>query len=410
VSFVDLTLAALALPVLAGCLYLGFLALVAKRGGRRGEEARSTPWRFDVIVPAHNEELGIAETIRSLSGLDYPADARRIVVVADNCVDATAEVARVAGASVLVRTDPERRGKGYALELAFAKSREAGFAEAVVVVDADTAVSPRLLHAFAAQLSAGAQAIQGSYGVRNPEASWRTRLMTLALALFNDLRSLARERLGLSAGLKGNGMCFTLAALEKVPHQAYSVVEDLEYGIRLGMAGLRVHFAADAQVKGEMVSGERASRSQRRRWEGGRWMMAKSHALPLLREALTGHNLSLARRAMLFDLGVDLLIPPLSYLALAAGALSLGVGVRALHAGTMGGLGLPMMAAADVCLVFYVLKGWALSGVGPRGLLDLCWAPVFVVWKVLLLISGRSGAKQAWVRTTREGETGSHGS
>jgi hypothetical protein len=187
------------------------------------------------------------------------------------------------------------------------------------------------------------------------------------------------------------------------------VVEDLEYGIRLGQAGIRVHYAAQAAVKGEMVAGERASRSQRRRWEGGRLLMAKTHALALLRQAFGRGGFSFGQRAMLFDLGWDLLIPPLSYLALAALLLT-GLGLwAAVQAGTAKVVSLWLMGVSDVALLVYVLRGWALSGVGVRGLFDLLWAPVFVVWKIMLIVLGRKDSKGEWVRTAREGEGRTHG-
>ena len=393
-SLLDVVLFLLGLPVAAQAFYLCALALLARPS--KGVASGPPRWKFDLIVPAHNEELGIAQTIHSLSQLDYPPPLRRIWVVADNCTDGTAQKAEEAGARVLVRVDPQRRGKGYALELAFEKSLEGGFADAVVVVDADTSVSGNLLKALGQALDNGAQAVQVSYGVRNPTASWRTRLMTLALALFNDLRSLGRERLGLSVGLKGNGMCFTHSVLKQVPHQAYSVVEDLEYGIRLGRAGYRVFYVHEAQVKGEMVATEKASRSQRRRWEGGRWVMAKQHALGLVRDGLS------RRSAVLFDLGLDLLIPPLSYLVLAAGSLSGLAAGLALHRGSLFSLPFALMLSADAALLLYVLKGWALSKVGARGLVDLLWAPIYVGWKLMLLLGRPARSRQEWVRTATQ--------
>ena len=267
---VAVALVALSLVPLAWTSYLGALAFLS---GRNTEPPLTGPMRtrFDVIVPAHNEELGIAATIASLLAVDYPAELRRVVVVADNCQDATAARAREAGAIVLERTDTSKRGKGYALERAFEQSLREGLADAVVVVDADTTVTANLLRAFAVRLSRGAVAAQAEYGVANRTASWRTRLMHIALTLFHCVRSRARERLGVSAGLRGNGMAFACSLLRDVPHDAFSIVEDIEYGIRLGLAGHRVEYAGEAQVFGQMVSTESASRSQRRRWEGGGW-------------------------------------------------------------------------------------------------------------------------------------------
>ncbi|MBF5042599.1 MULTISPECIES: glycosyltransferase family 2 protein [Myxococcaceae] len=386
----------LAVPALLAALYLLALTLLS---GRLPVPARAPArLRFDLVVPAHNEEAGIARTVANLSALDYPAALRRIVVVADNCTDATAERARAAGAHVLVRHDAERRGKGYALEYAFARSLEEAQADAVVVVDADTVVSAGLLHAFAARLEAGARAVQAEYGVQNPDASWRTRLLTIAFALFHDVRSRARERLGLSCGLRGNGMCFALPLLRQVPHDAFSVVEDVEYGLRLGLAGQRVHYAGEVKVLGEMVAGEQGSRSQRRRWEGGRLQLMRQHGLPLLGRGLA------QRSGLLVDLALDILVPPLSWLAAPAlllGALALALSLAGGHAL----LSLGAWGAVLAMLTLYVLRGWWLSGMGLRGLADLACAPLYVLWKLVLLLRRPQHPKGAWVRTTREGES-----
>jgi 1,2-diacylglycerol 3-beta-glucosyltransferase len=384
---------ALSLPVVAGCGYL--LLLTVLSGDKAAPPRVPARLKFDVIVPAHNEEAGIGGTVTNLSALDYPVELRRILVVADNCSDATAERAREAGATVLVRNDTQNRGKGFALAHAFERSLKEGFADAVVVVDADTVVSPHLLHSFGLRLEVGAHAVQAHYGVVNPHASWRTQLMTIALALFHKVRSLGRERLGVSCGLRGNGMCFSHRVIREVPHDAFSIVEDLEYGIRLGRAGHRVHYAWEAEVLGEMVSSEKAARSQRRRWEGGRWAMTKQFGLPLLAEALR------KRDGVLLDLAMDLLVPPLSYVALGTVMVAVAAGALALWQG-WAALALGVAAFCAASLGLYVLRGWWVSGTGGRGLLALVRAPFYVLWKVWLMVAGPRDKKGEWVRTTRE--------
>ena len=351
---------------------------------------------FEVVVPAHDEEAGIGATVQSLLALDWPEGLRRVVVVADNCTDATAARAREAGADVLVRADAERRGKGYALQLAFERGLSEGRAAAFVVIDADTVVTPNLLEAFAARLAAGALAVQADYAVRNPDAGWRTRLMRIALGMFHVLRSLGRESLGVSCGLRGNGMCFSAELLRRVPHEAFSLVEDLEYGIRVGLAGERVWYAGEAHVYGEMVASAKASQSQRRRWEGGRLEMARRHGLPLLRRAIA------ERSGLLLDLALDVLVPPLSTVA---GATLAGLALAAaLALSGQAGAGLAAWSLCAVFLAAYVARGWALSGTGLRGLADLACAPVYVLWKLSLSVR-RGGRPRDWVRTTREGKS-----
>ena len=406
----DLALALLGLPALLASGYLLFLAVAA--GGtqcptlRRTEKARPLPpseqgpstLRFDIVVPAHDEEAGIEATVASLRALDYPEDRRRILVVADNCRDATAARAEAAGATVLVRDDPDHRGKGYALAHAFAEIERTSLADAVVVVDADSDVSPNLLRAFARRFEAGAGAVQASYGVRNPGASWRTRLLVIALALFHVLRSLGRERLGLSAGLRGNGMGFSREALRAVPHTSHSIVEDVEHGLALGLAGHRVWFVPEAEIRGDMASREGASRSQRRRWEQGRRALAFTRGPGLL-------SLGLRRRdPILLDLAMDLLVPPLATLALFALTGTLASALRL----ALGGPAWPAIPwiASSVSLLVYVLRGWALSGAGARGLVDLfVFAPAYVAWKLVLALR-KDARPREWVRTDREARHG----
>ena len=126
-----------------------------------------------IVIPAHDEAVAIAATVASAHAT--MPDGARLLVVADNCSDATARLARNAGAEVLERNDALRRGKGYALRHAFEASRQSGRADAVVVIDADAEVSANLLEACASRIEAGASAVQVHYGVLNALSSWRSR-------------------------------------------------------------------------------------------------------------------------------------------------------------------------------------------------------------------------------------------
>jgi GT2 family glycosyltransferase len=384
----------LALPVAAAAGYLAALALLARR--QAPPAAVAATLRFDIVVPAHNEESEIAATVTSLRAVDYPRELYRIFVVADNCSDQTAARAEAAGARVLVRIDPIHKGKGHALAFAFERLLADCVADGFVVVDADTLVSTNLLSAFAARFAAGARVVQADYGPRNPCASWRTRVMTIALAAFHGVRSVARERLKLSCGLRGNGMGFTRDVLLAQPPRAFSIVEDLEYGIQLGFAGIRVAYAAEAQVRGLMAVSERDSRSQRRRWERGRRTLVGANLLPLLGGAWQ------RRDPVLADLAFDLLVPPIGQIASwsVLGLAGTFVAMRFLD---------PRISVAPwlwggalAGLALHVGQGWRFSGSGLRGLADLLWAPVYVIWKVTLRFADRGRAPREWVRTRRE--------
>lgn len=385
---------AASVPMVMSTAYLAFLSLFSGRLKAPGPRQSTT---FDILVPAHNEAAGIAKTVVSLLAMEYPREKFRVMVIADNCSDDTAVRARAAGATVLERHDLSQRGKGYALALGYSTSLGESFADAIVVVDADTSVSANMLSAFSARFEAGAEAVQAEHGVRNASDSWRTRLMVIAYALYHTLRSLARERLGLSCGLRGNGMGFSADLLRKVPPRAFSIVEDIEYGVTLGLEGIRVVYVHEAEVRGDMPISAEASAPQRERWEGGRTTLVREHVGPLWRAARTTKNGRIA-----LDLAADLLVPPLTNLALYVTA---GLAIATLLAG----IGIVTWWAvlpwawSFTALVLYVVRGAMLTPTGIRTLLDLFWAPVFAIWKLTVLLRPNR-SKGEWVRTTRSDE------
>lgn len=375
--------------------YLGVLALLARRPRQPNYSEQAFLPKFVVVVPAHNEEQQIATTVQGLLAIDYPAALFRVAVVADNCTDATAQRARQAGAEVIERHHVEERGKGFALAYAFEKLLEQTW-DAVVVVDADTLVAPNLLRAFAFHLMNGAKVVQTEYGVANPDAAWRTRLMAIALGMFHAVRSLGRERLRLSCGLRGNGMCFSREILQTHPHKAHGLAEDVEYGVLLGLSGVRVHFAYDSWVKGEMVTGATASVSQRRRWEAGRVELIKTLVPKLARQFF------LKPDRVVFDLMADLLVPPLSYIGLLwLVGLSLE-SYRILTFGKLDALGVGWLTAT-YGLAWYVLRGVEHSGLGLAGLRTLLYAPWYVLWKIV--VAPPWLRPSSWKRTQRESES-----
>lgn len=386
-----LLLLLIAVPSSLSCFYLTVLTLLSKRP----EPFTTTCAQplFDIIVPAHDEATVISATVASLRALDWPADRYRIIVVADNCNDDTAVLARTAGAEVIERIQPELRGKGLALQYAFTASlqRTQDPCDAIVVIDADSQVSPNLLMAFASRLAHGAQVIQALHGVANPGASWRTRLAAVAYAASHAVRGRGRERLGVSCGLRGNGMCFTLELLRRHPFQLNSMAEDLEYGVQLGLSQIRVHYADEAQVNAEMSTSAKAASSQRRRWEFGRLEVLRSYCSPLLLTATR------YRSGICLDLALDLITPPLGYLLLliiALASISLGLSSwgPSLQFWSYWAMTLTLL------LFMHVMRGWQLSQTGWRALLDLLRVPFFVLWKIYTLLRRR---EQQWTRTTR---------
>src|SRR5215208_1945050 len=263
------TLAMLAplIVVVPVCLYVAALTLAApfrrvRRGGRLGR-LRS----FAILIPAHNEEAVIERLFESIGALDYPTSAHDVWVVADNCTDATAFLARQRGAFVRERQDTRLRGKGHALRwLLETMAGEGRRYDAYVILDADSVISPNFLAAMNAHLSAGCSVLQGYYTVLPVTGRPSERLREAALALVHFVRPAAKAALRLSCGLKGNGMCFDRSVIERFGWPTSGLAEDVEAHLTLVRAGLRVDFVPEAVVRGEMPDSFRASRTQQERW------------------------------------------------------------------------------------------------------------------------------------------------
>jgi len=349
--------------------------------------------RFVLVIPAHNEAEVIQRTLTSLNGLDYPRQGFEILVIADNCTDETAALARLGGARVVERFNEKRRGKGVALEEILARlEADGGVHDAVVILDADTIADAGLLREFDAALASGADWMQAYYNGSNPEESWRTRLMAIALALFNGTWLKGWQGLGLSVPLRGNGMCFSRRGLARHPWASHGLAEDLEFAWSLRLAGERAHFVPGARVYGELVARDpKAAASQRLRWEHGRRAVRRAVATKLLRAPLPFWP------KVLYTL--DLLMPPIGPLAaatVASGLLSIGLSLALGH--EVWGIGPGFWASALVGLGGYLVSPIVLLGLPPRFYLSLKDAPRYLLWKAALFFDKRPGA---WVRTRR---------
>ncbi len=388
---------------------LSLLVLLAAAAGVRPRRpAVKPPLLLAVIVPAHDEELVLPATLASLRAQSYPPECMEVVVVADNCTDSTAALARAAGMTVLERTHQTERGKGYALNYAVSYGLALPTVpDAFVIIDADTEAAPDFLTRMSARISEntdprGYGAWQGRYGVLNGGDGWRAALMTAAFDLVNHVKPLGRDRLGLSAGLKGNGMAFTSALAAALPWPGGSLTEDLDYGLETARRyGLRVQYVPEARVAAQMPATARQAASQRKRWEQGRFGLVRERALPLLGEGLR------RRSPLLLDAAADLLTPPLAELGaltLAFAALTL-LGLR-LHLLPHPSVWTAAAAFAVLGLLSYILGGLRVAGAGPDAYAALLRAPFYAAWKFALLLSslfaGRSASADAeWVRTER---------
>ncbi len=380
------------------CLYLAVLSILALTTRLRVAFPAAHTRRIAVVIPAHNEELSIRKTLESVFALDYPRDRYDVVVVADNCEDRTAEIAKTMGAKVEERVNRDLRGKGYALRWCFDRlaSAEPPY-EGYVVIDADTVVSKNLLAVMNYYLEQGAEAIQCSDLVAPQPGIWSSEATRMGFTLYNYVRPLGRRVLGFPPGLKGNGMCFRGDVFRKLPWDSYSLNEDLEYGLRLLLKGVSVLFAPEAIVLATMPQNPGNSQSQRARWEAGRFPVIRNYFRPLLVGALRRGSLKL------FDAFVDLITPALVNLMaavstffvltviLAAAGID-GMWVFALLWCGVGGL-----------LVLHMVVGLYAARADRALFVALLYLPRYALWKLLLYAKlARTRKPDEWIRTTRE--------
>jgi len=357
---------------------------------RRPKAAVRRDLRMAVVVPAHDEEGMIARTVRSLKAADA---ATPIYVVAHNCSDGTVAAAALAGAQVVELKNPKLRGKGAALRYGFAAA-QAGGANAFLVVDADSVVSPNLIAAMRAVLEQGAEATQCAYELElsapevgparpNPMA----RLRALAFRGMNVMRARGRAGLGFSTGLFGNGFALTAAALERVPFNVNSITEDVEYHTRLVHEGVPVYWIEDAFVHAHSPVKGAAQATQEARWEGGRFRIASRATGRLISAILKGRWRALETLADVWSL-------PLSRGVFAL-LLTLALAVHWLHV-------FALVCAAIGLL--YVVEAAMLGAEPMWDLAALVAAPVYLLWKAMItpLVLRQSRSRAEWARTKRE--------
>jgi cellulose synthase/poly-beta-1,6-N-acetylglucosamine synthase-like glycosyltransferase len=380
----------LLLATLPGSLYLALLTVTGLLPPKRRNTAAALAGRIALVVPAHNEADGLTRTLENMLAISAKAGNSEVVVIADNCSDATADVARAVGARVIERTDLLRRGKGYALDHAFSVLASESYV-AYAVIDADSVADANFIEVLRTHFGTGARAVQARYTVLNAGDSPRTRLAEIALAGFNILRPRGRDRLGLSVGLFGNGFALRSEVLQQVPYTASSVVEDLEYHLRLVEAGIKVVFADDTTVRGDMPSGEQGNRTQRSRWEGGRLRMIRESGFRLAMKILNGDS-------RFIDPLADLCLLPLAYhVLLLLLATVFGIG----HVSLVW----PLVAAGLAIVFAHILAALRVAHLPLTRLSVLARIPAYLLWKLSMAFRITSGSKtdSEWIRTDRNG-------
>ena len=261
--------------------------------------------KFMAILPAHNEEKVIGNLIESLKKQDYPKELLDIYVIADNCTDNTAKIAKDAGAIVLERheDDPTKKTKGAALQW-FLKQKieENADYDAFFVFDADNIVDVNFTKAMNKKLCQGEEVVQGYRDIKNPTDSWVSAGYAIFYWTMNRFYHLARYNLGLSPLINGTGFMVKFDIIKPTGWNTKTLTEDIEFSLKRIITGKRLGWATDAIVYDEQPVGFKQSWSQRSRWTVGHIQCLKEYTKPLA-VAVKDHKTMMNFDGLLYMLG-----------------------------------------------------------------------------------------------------------
>jgi cellulose synthase/poly-beta-1,6-N-acetylglucosamine synthase-like glycosyltransferase len=383
----------LALVIIAPVvLVTGFFALELLAGLAPLKSPTGTlPGRSVIVIPAHDEEAVIARTIAELKR--EAGDEFAILVIADNCIDRTAELARSAGAEVVIRNDLERRGKGFALAAA-RDHLSSNSPHVVIVVDADCHIDGEGLRTLAAAAASTSRACQ-AINLLAPDlaAPAMVQISTFAFVIKNLVRQRGLQRLAGRAHLTGTGMALPWPVFSGANLGGSNIVEDLALGLELAERSSPPMLVEGATVWSPSASAE-GTLVQRRRWEGG-YLATAMRAAP----AALARSIARADLRGLFA-ALDLCIPPLALIGLVnAIAFLSGIAAFALSQAVW-----PLLTQFAVSLLAFVLivVAWAREGRRFASGSTLLRLPLYIIWKLPMYLGlVRRGAPKEWLRTGR---------
>ncbi len=363
-------------------------ALVTRR---RKQPAVSMP-KTTILMPAHNEEQVIAQTLDALR--PHLSELVNAVVIADNCSDQTAAIVRQYPVELIERTHATKKGKGFALDFGLSQLAD-NPPEVIVMLDADCSVESSGIAELAQLAHAHQRPVQGVYLLKSPPSPSTTDLVSaFAFRVKNLVRPKGLYNFGQPCLLTGSGMAFPWEMIRNAPLASGNIVEDMQLGFDLALAGHSPMLAPDVMIWGELPQQRAAATTQRTRWEHGHIQTLLSQCPRLLKGALTQGRLDL------LTLALDLVVPPLALLVFIwLAALSV-----MLAAGAILKLWIPaiiLMVAGGMLLVA-VGSAWLKFGRNDIPLSKLLAVPLYIAWKIPLYLKFLVQRQTAWVRTERD--------
>jgi cellulose synthase/poly-beta-1,6-N-acetylglucosamine synthase-like glycosyltransferase len=363
-------------------------ALLPKRRQASGKAAPS----IAVLMPAHDEAAVLGITLDTLR--PHLKEQDQLVVVADNCTDDTAAIARQAGAIVLERYDPEHRGKGYALDFGM-KQLTMHPPDIVVIVDADCRVEGNALEQISHLAHQTGRPVQAVYLMElPPQFKPSSAISALAFTVKNLVRPRGMEALGFPCLLTGTGMAFPWELLANSPLASSNIVEDMQLGFDLAIAGHPPLLCRNARVTGILPQQDSAARSQRTRWEHGHLQTLISQVPNLTQQGIRQGRLDL------IALALDLLVPPLSLLVMAwVATMALLLGATLLGAALLPAI---ILGVGGVLMTGAIALSWAVFARQFIPAQTLLTIPLYLLWKVPLYLAFLVKRQTRWVRTERD--------
>lgn len=366
-----------------------------RAGPRDGTRRRQELSRFLILVPAHDEELLIARCLRSLQGLDYPASHLRIVVIADNCSDATPDIARAAGVECLERSDLSLAGKPWAINWALQRL-PLELHDAVVIVDADSVLDPGFARAYAAAGPLADKALQCYNDVDNRTEGALTRMAFVFSAVRFRFMNAVKARARLNVPL-GNGLCIGTNVLRRHGWQAFSICEDWEMYAILTQLGIPIESAIGARIYSQEAKSLKQSGRQRQRWTAGKFVVLRERWRAILSSSAIGAAQKLDAIAELTSIGPAVHAGVVLLLTAAAAVADTPVAWAAV---VLAWLSVARIAA-------YTILAIRLDPEPRRALVAFVGLPLYMVWRVgLQCLAMVGGGRIAWHRTARHHETG----
>jgi cellulose synthase/poly-beta-1,6-N-acetylglucosamine synthase-like glycosyltransferase len=348
--------------------------------------------RAVIVVPAHNEEKVIGDTLASI--LPQLRDRDELVVVADNCSDNTKALAEKFGATVIVRNDAHKRGKGYALDFAVNHIKERGF-DAILMIDADCIVEPGCRDQLVEEALVAGRPVQCLYLMRSDKDSptLSQKVSEFAWLIKNKLRPLGLLKLKGPCHLMGTGMAFPAKMLYEANLANGCIVEDMKLGLDLAIAGTSPKFLPDAVVWSRFPDSEEVSEGQKSRWIHGHLEMISLYVPQLLK------NFILKRDFNLLLLCFELLVPPLVFMLLINVALLFVTLLVSLFAG----VSLYILPMLSVCLMgLTIVIAWLLGGRNIISIDELLKGLISRLKSSSVYLKFFTGRRKDWNKTSRK--------